>query len=372
MTNERHITVGDKLGSYELIDHLGFGGAGKIFLAKHLGSDERVAMKVLRPDAEADEDIHGRFIREISVAQKLNDPHIVAYRDCGVEDGILYFTMEYVPWGSLADVLHQRSNLPWKESCQCGEQICMGLHHLHESNIIHRDLKPANIFLSDDGRLKLGDFGLARDFESHRLTVDGIAVGTGRYLAPEQAKGESDIDGRTDLYALGCTMFELLTGHTPYDEHDVHNPVHLGELMRRHVDAPVPKVSDFVHSCPPVLSQLIEKLLAKDPRDRPKSAHKVARMLGLIQQDPEVSLAYLDSQVDAESIELERVTSEQTTSEHADGKADERLTDVVPLTETLRAPGATGSNEISTRGLAVSLLAVAAIIALAVFFGSSS
>ncbi len=354
-SSDRTIEIGSTLGSYRLTDELGAGGAGTIFKAVHVETGEPVAIKVMRPGAELNEDIHGRFIREISVAQKLSDPHIVAYRDCGVEDGVLFFTMEYVPWGSMADVLRSRRFLPWREACECGLQISQGLQHLHESDIVHRDLKPANIFLSDDGRLKLGDFGLARDFASHRLTMEGITVGTGKYMAPEQVRGETDIDGRTDLYALGCNLFEFIVGHTPFDPQDEYAPVGFAEMMRRHVEVAPPKVSDLARHCPEALSQLIDKLLAKDRNERPSSTVDVVNALQRILQDPEAAL---------DTSALPTVSDELADAE----------TDPAPvaahLTERLRPKGAPVA-ELSTRTLVTAVLIVAAIIVVAVVFNSS-
>ena len=321
----------------------------------------------MRPGAELNEDIHGRFIREISVAQKLSDPHIVAYRDCGVEDGVLFFTMEYVPWGSMADVLKSRRFLPWREACECGVQISEGLQHLHESDIVHRDLKPANIFLSDDGRLKLGDFGLARDFASHRLTMEGITVGTGKYMAPEQARGETSIDGRTDLYALGCNLFEYIVGHTPFEKQDGNTPLDFWELMRRHVEQPPPKVRDLAPLCPAALSELIDKLLAKDCNERPSSTVDVVNALQRILQDPDAPLdtSALPSMSDSDN---GSDTSALPSMSDPDNRSDSATQEAL-LTERLR-PTAARTPELSTRKLVTALLIVVAIVVIAVVFQS--
>lgn len=204
------VAIGTKLGPYEILGVLGSGGAGTVYRATDEKSGAEIALKTLMPSTVLSEEIHKRFVREISVAQKLKHENVVAYYDCGLHEEVLYYTMELVPWGSLGEVLTLKKALPWREAVECGIHICGGLEHLHEQGVVHRDLKPANIFLSDDGRLKLGDFGLARDLDSGRLTLDGLTVGTAKYLAPEQAMAEDDIDGRTDLYALGCLLFEML------------------------------------------------------------------------------------------------------------------------------------------------------------------
>ena len=229
----------------------------------------------MRPEAEEVEELHARFIREITVAQKLDDPHIVAYRDCGVEDGVLYFAMQYLPWGSLDSVLDHRHTLPWPEACECGIQICRGLHHFHEHGIMHRDLKPANIFLAEDGNLKLGDFGLARDIDSPMLTVAGTAVGTANYLPPEQALGDSSIDERADLYALGCNLFQCIAGYPPFAYPDSIATTTLMEMMRRHIEDSPPSLLEISPTCPTDLSLLVERLLEKSRDERPASAAEV-------------------------------------------------------------------------------------------------
>ncbi len=280
--SNRKVGVGSILGPYVITRKIGGGGAGNVFVADDRECQAQVAVKVLRPGADEIEEIHARFIREIAVAQKLDDPHIVAYRDCGVEDGILYFAMQYLPWGSLEDVLSQRHSLPWRETCQCGVQIAQGLQHFHDHGILHRDLKPANIFLSEDGRLKLGDFGLARDVESPMLTLAGTTVGSAYYIAPEQAIGDDSIDGRADLYALGCILFECLVGRTPFAPRDGDATVTFYEMMRRHIEDQSPRLIELAPACPPDFCRLVDRLLSKNRKERPVSAAEVTDELNRV------------------------------------------------------------------------------------------
>ena len=194
----------------------------------------------MRPEAEEIEEIHARFIREITVAQKAGrPPHRRLPRLRCRRRGPL-FCDAVLTVGPLDTVLHRRHTLSWQEACECGIQISRGLHHFHEHGMLHRDLKPANIFLSEDGRLKLGDFGLARDFSSPMLTAAGTAVGTANYIAPEQAIGDLSIDRRADLYALGCNLYQCVAGHPPFAYPDSGEMTTLMEMMRRHIEDPPP------------------------------------------------------------------------------------------------------------------------------------
>jgi serine/threonine protein kinase len=233
------------------------------------------------------EEIQKRFVREISVAQKLKHDNVVNYFECELHEDVLFYTMELVPWGSLADVLKRKFVLDWREAVECAIHICQGLQHLHAHGVIHRDLKPANIFLSDDGRLKLGDFGLARDLGATRLTVEGHTVGTAKYLAPEQAMAKADIDGRTDLYAVGCILFEMLAGRPPFMGRQQDAVANFMDLMGQHVEDPPPRIRDFSPNCPAALDALIDRLLEKKAESRPISAAAVEIELQEILQDPE-------------------------------------------------------------------------------------
>lgn len=343
----RNLEIGTKLGHYRLMKLLGGGGAGAVYLVEDEDQGGTFALKVLRPGADEIEEIHARFIREITVAQKLNDPHVVGYRDCGVEDGVLYYAMEHVPWGSMADVLRRRRVLAWRDACECGIQIAKALEHLHQVGIIHRDLKPGNVFLSDDGRLKLGDFGLARDSGSTSLTIDGMTVGTVKYMAPEQALGKTAIDARTDLYALGCNLFEYVVGRGPFQIDEARDVSSVVELMRCHIEETPPRVIDFVPHCPPELSQLIDELLAKDPAKRPSSAAAVANRLQAI----------LDGRTPAD--DRAPAPSENGTEAPVAEKT---------LTQRLQVEGGPGTQEVSWRKLLVVgavLLAIILVVYLA-------
>ena len=280
------VNIGEKIGQYEIVDLLGSGGAGAVFRAKDTESGAEVALKTLMSGTVVNEEIQKRFVREISVAQKLDHENVVAYHDCGVHEEILYYTMDLVAWGSLGDTLSRMGSLPWREAAECAVHICNGLQHLHDQGVVHRDLKPDNIFLSDDGRLKLGDFGLARDLESSPLTLEGQTVGTAKYLAPEQARAEPDIDGRTDLYALGCLLFEMISGRTPFVSEHQYATSNYMELMQKHVEERPPRVSDLVPDCPSGLVEFVDSLLAKKREDRPRTAADAAATLRSFLEQP--------------------------------------------------------------------------------------
>src|SRR5690606_3192895 len=140
------------IGDYVILDTLGSGAVGTAYHARHLRNGSLVAIKLMHERLATDPEVQKRFVREVSVLQKLDHPNIVRHLDCGLDDGRIYFAMEWVEFGTLEQVLKRRQRLPWREAVECGIQTCIGLQHAHERNIIHRDLKPANLFLASDGR----------------------------------------------------------------------------------------------------------------------------------------------------------------------------------------------------------------------------
>ncbi len=317
--------VGSRLGKYEIVGHLGRGGAANVFQAKNVETGELFALKTMAAETVANEEIHKRFIREISVAQKLAHENIIKYGECDLHEEVLYYTMEMVPWGSLGDAMRGRRIFPWRDVVECGIDLCRGLEHLHAAGIVHRDLKPQNIFLSDDGKLKIGDFGLARDFASSRLTIEGQTVGTAKYLAPEQACA-GNLDGRTDIYALGCILFEMLAGRPPFQSDESQGYPNTMFLMQQHVEVPPPLVSDFSPQCPPALVELVNSMLSKSPQNRPDTAAQAASQLADILADPTMKFVPKES-LEPESVEPKLLTERLQQS----GAADERKVNLKTL-----------------------------------------
>lgn len=268
--------MGDQLrqvGEYQVLETLGSGAAGSAYRAKHLTTGDMVAIKLMHEKMSVDPDIQNRFVREVSVLQKLEHPNIVRYVDCGIDEGRIYLAMEWVEFGSLDEVLKRRGRLPWREAVECAAQICDGLQHAHERDIIHRDLKPANLFLSADGLVKIGDFGLARDADLHRLTMSGNTVGSCRYMAPEQVRGEDVLSGAVDLYAVGCLLFRMVIGRVPYDGATII------EIFEHHLYTEVPALDRPTDDRPAALDELIQKLLVKASSERPGQASEVRQAL---------------------------------------------------------------------------------------------
>jgi len=261
------------VGDFELGEHLASGTVGDVYHARHRASGQKAVVKFLQSHAASEPDLQRRFVREVSIVERLNHPNIVRHFDCGLADDRIFFAMEMVECGTLKDVLRQRGRLPWREAVECAMQICAALAHAHQIGVIHRDLKPANLFLAEDGRVKVGDFGLARDLNRSRLTLDGQTVGTCRYMPPEQIAGEADLSGATDLYAVGCILYEMIVGQAPFDGGTI------VEIFESHLnDVPDPP-AHYVPECPAELSELVMLLLEKSPADRPQDAVAVQSAL---------------------------------------------------------------------------------------------
>ena len=266
-----------RIDEFELHEPLGVGTVGTIYRAKDLEHQQDVALKILLPTVSSDDLIKARFEREMIILERLSHPNIVQYFGRGRDGSQLFYAMELVDGGTLKDMLEQTGRLSWQEVVSCGVQICSALQHAHNHGITHRDLKPANLFLTTAGELKLGDFGIARDTHSADITSNGLTVGTYAYMSPEQIAGDRDVSGKTDLYALGCLLFEMLTGRSPYQGDN------FAQIFDQHLKKTPPRVRDFEPNCPPELDSLVSQLLAKLPDERPFSARAVqARLMQLL------------------------------------------------------------------------------------------
>ncbi len=260
-------------GSYAIERELGRGGMATVFLAHDLKHGRPVALKVLHPELAASLGPE-RFQREIRFAARLQHPHILTVLDSGETSGQLWFTMPFVEGESLRQRLHRERQLPVDDAIQIAREAARALDHAHQHGIIHRDIKPENILLTRDGSTLVADFGIARGLGTEdQLTQTGMAIGTPAYMSPEQANGDQRIDARTDVYSLGCVLYEMLAGEAPYT-----GPTPQVMLMRR-LTEPVPSVRRTRGSVPEGVDQAIQRALAPLPADRFATAGQLAQAL---------------------------------------------------------------------------------------------
>ncbi len=268
-------------GRYTIDREVGRGGMATVFQAQDLKHGRQVALKVLHPELAASLGAE-RFLREIQIAARLQHPHILPLYDSGRADGpdgghpLLYFVMPFVEGQSLRDLLVREKQLPVEESVKIGRDMAAALDYAHRSGVVHRDIKPENVMVHQ-GEAVVTDFGIAKALSvasGDSLTQAGMAVGTPAYMSPEQASGEGELDGRTDIYSLGCVLFEMLTGAAPFTGSTMQ-----AVIMKRFTD-PVPSVRASGAYVSAELEQVVTKSLAKDPGDRFQSADLVAQALG--------------------------------------------------------------------------------------------
>jgi len=261
------LTKGTMVSHYRIIEKIGAGGMGEVYLAEDTKLDRKVALKFLPASMAQDTDVRSRFAREAQATAKLNHPNIVTIYEVSEQLGRPFFAMELVEGQSLSD-LSKNSNLSIDRIIEIAIQVCEGLGAAHDKEIVHRDIKPSNIVIDSYGRPKILDFGLAAIQGGEQLTKTGSTLGTIRYMSPEQVQGE-DIDQRSDLYSLGVVLYELLAGRTPFEKEN-----EAATLKSITEDNPEP-LARYKSDIPNELQRTISKLLEKDPSMRYQTAGDV-------------------------------------------------------------------------------------------------
>jgi serine/threonine protein kinase len=260
-------------GRYEVVRALGAGGMGCVYLARDSVLSREVALKVLDERHAETEEFVERFRREARAAASLSHPNIVAVYDYGEDErGAPYIAMEHVAGGTLKDRIKETGKLPPRVAAGVALQIASALEAAHESGIVHRDVKPENVLVTEDGNVKVADFGIARAAEATAVTATSTVLGSVRYLSPEQASG-GEVGPASDLYSLGVVLYEMLSGEVPFE---AHNPI--ATAMRHLTETPAPP-REFEPRIPAALEAVTLKLLVKDPPDRYPSAGALAEDL---------------------------------------------------------------------------------------------
>ncbi len=268
-------STGFYLGSYRLLRPLGKGGMGVVYLGEHHVMKRLMALKVLPAKALADGRRIARFKEEARASGQLDHPHIVRAHDFAQTNDKFYIVMEYVDGIDVHQAIRRDGVMSYGDAVDVIAQAAEGLAHAHERGIIHRDIKPSNLLLRTDGVVKISDLGLARvgwqgvDDVNHNSRL----MGTADFIAPEQAIDSKTVDARADIYSLGCTFFFLLTGRPPFVADSLH------QRLAKHQTAPPPDVRSIRTDCPPALSDLIMRMMAKRPEDRPKSVVELVSQL---------------------------------------------------------------------------------------------
>ncbi len=281
--DERAVSEGGSLaqkqiGGYKSLRRIGEGGMGEVYLAEQLNMHRLVALKVLHSQWADDEEFRKRFLLEARAAGKLSHQNLINVYDVGKYQGKYYFAMEYVDGVTVEDMIEDEGMLPVEKVIDITLQVCLALQYLFKNDIVHRDIKPANMLVTKDNVVKLGDFGFIQSAYDAELLQEGTTLGTPDYISPEQARGERNLDVRSDIYSLGASVFHMLTGKTLFKGS-------CSQVMRDHINTEPPPIQELRGDVPEEFMRVLEKMLGKDPADRFQSAEEVIRDLELIKID---------------------------------------------------------------------------------------
>lgn len=266
---------GQQIGPYRVLDLLGRGGMGIVYQAMHSKLEQQVAIKVLSPEFSANPEMRERFVREAKLQVKLSHPNVVNILNYLEDNTSVYLVMEYVHGESLEKKLKQVGSLDQSECLRIALEVLDALAFMHKRGIIHRDIKPSNIMITEDGKVKVTDFGIAKVSGEKGITRTGMQLGTVWYMSPEQIRGEN-VDATSDMYALGITLYQMLTGQVPF-----HSDSEF-EIMKAHVEE-IPRDPAAINpKIPRDLCSVILKALAKNPEERFHSAEELRSALLLI------------------------------------------------------------------------------------------
>lgn len=254
--------VGKKIGNSTIINEIGRGGMGAVFLGHQDNLDRKVAVKLLLPEMVGDPTAVERFQREALAIARLKSPHIVQVYDFGeLENHAFYITMEYIPGQTVDYILRHKGRFPLAKALSVVTQVATGLTAAHDAGLIHRDIKPSNLIMDNKGHVTITDFGLVRPQKKAQQTQSGMIVGTPHYLPPEQTS-DAPLDSRSDIYALGIVFYHLIVGHPPFISN---NPM---EILMKHLSEPLPDPRKAVPSVPKEVVDVLERMTAKDPAQR--------------------------------------------------------------------------------------------------------
>lgn len=268
-----HPLLGREVSGYRIEDRIGRGGMGTVYRALQLSLDRAVAMKILAPHLVENQSFINLFIREARAAGALSHPNIVQVYDVGVEEAIYFYSMEYIPHGSVEELLNKEDRLPLIRALEVVRDAALGLQYAELKGLVHRDIKPGNLMIGSEQIVKIGDLGIARfgEGESGVSQKDGVS-GSPHYIAPEQARGK-DIDHRADLYALGVSFYQMLCGRTPYRGSTPR------DVILSHIRREPPPLAEQAPDVPPPVIELVEQMMARERNERIPSATAVLERL---------------------------------------------------------------------------------------------
>lgn len=277
-----------QIGGYEIIGKIGGGGLGIVYKARQLSMSRDVALKVLHKKWLSDEEFRKRFLLEARLAGRLSHQNLIQVYDVGRDRGLYYFSMEYVDGETLEDMIQREGPLDPARSADIVVQVLRAITYIRKFNIVHRDIKPSNIMLSRAGAVKLGDFGFVKSQLDTTISTEGEVLGTPDYIAPEQAMGLENIDWRSDQYSLGATLYHMLTGKPPFEGSG-------SAVMRQHVKAELPDPRTYNPNIPEPILRVMERMLAKDPKDRYQTPQELFEDLELFKMGQHPAAERLDA-----------------------------------------------------------------------------